>query len=413
MARRTGDKRSTDAIGAINDAYYNLVNKGNLMTEVPVPDDLGPTLEVPNAKTEILFFPLPTGTDDILEFSKGLFYMAANPDVTASNEMFYSIYLNIMRIFMNGQTAVMKRAIVQGGMTWKDVTSREAETILNEHMPEYALSDRYQAALFDMSLMKALAGIFTNFITKKLVAANHQEWYNRRVRAYASPNACDPTRQEFSFFKPTLKFVDAANNFASSCFPFKKVAFLTVQAIANEGVSAFSKSCNTTMVYFYMAELTCFTLVIEQLVIKNPGLLGWNALMKYHPALQVATNAFRQMGDQAPYCRFLYPSESLKMFQAQNLGLLPAVAAEISKADGSKSYQNYKGTNYVLPADMAEKTRALVRLYNCTDTKTTRGIIDEILHNTSENNPFIKEIRTPDGQFYAANEANLEMPVIN
>lgn len=70
---------------------------------------------------------------------------------------------------------------------------------------------------------------------------------------------------------------------------------------------------------------------------------------------------------------FLYPPERLKIFQPNNLGILPAVAAQISIADGNVSYKNYKGNAYVMSGEVEEKIRNLVKVIDWSQTLSSRA----------------------------------------
>jgi len=65
------------------------------------------------------------------------------------------------------------------------------------------------------------------------------------------------------------------------------------------------------MVYFSMAELTGFSVIYDWILLKNPILLTWNGLAKHNANLIAAVTVFKSLGEDALYCKFLYPPESL------------------------------------------------------------------------------------------------------
>lgn len=134
-----------------------------------------------------------------------------------------------------------------------------------------------------------------------MTANNQFEWYKKRVAVYTKQLGCDPSRDDLNAFIPSLDFVEAVNNMSGACFYWRRMLFLHIQAFSQQMETYFAKPCRVTMVYFYMAELTAFSMVFEWIVVKNPGILAWNGITKFLSALKAAQASFRQMGPQAPY----------------------------------------------------------------------------------------------------------------
>jgi hypothetical protein len=61
----------------------------------------------------------------------------------------------------------------------------ETEEWISAASGETIASDSYAEIKINISIGKALSGIFLNFITKRLFSANIENWYKSRVAAYA------------------------------------------------------------------------------------------------------------------------------------------------------------------------------------------------------------------------------------
>ncbi|CAI6367625.1 unnamed protein product [Macrosiphum euphorbiae] len=98
-----------------------------------------------------------------------------------------------------------------------------------------------------------------------------------------------------------------------------------------------------------------------------------------------AVNVFKSLGEEAPYCKFLYPPEKLQVFQHSRLGVYVAVAFEISMMEGKTSYKNYQGVSRTdLSPELQAKCRQIVTLFGGAKTKTTFALRKEILQDSQE-----------------------------
>jgi hypothetical protein len=91
-----------------------------------------------------------------------------------------------------------------------------------------------------------------------------------------------------------------------------------------------------------MAELTGFSMVHSEILMKNPILLGWNGLAKHTPKLYAALTLFRRLGENIPYYIFHYRPHELKAFQFANIGIFITLAHEILVMKGHQTFSNYK-----------------------------------------------------------------------
>lgn len=177
---------------------------------------------------------------------------------------------------------------------------------------------------------RALCGVHWNFLTKKLTALNLEQWYKRRRAAYARSCLADEEDPSLAELRPDLGYVSRVNSSMAAGFHLKRQIFLSIRATSQMETHPLTGISKITMQYFSMAELTGFATAYDYIIVKNPILLSWNGLGKYTPYLLAAINAFRKMGEDGPYCKFLYPSEKLGAFHSSKIGIFTAVAAEIS-----------------------------------------------------------------------------------
>jgi len=120
-----------------------------------------------------------------------------------------------------------------------------------------------------------------------------------------------------------------------------------------------------TMGYYKMAELTSFSMVVEYILTQNPVLLAWNGVSKHVVYFKAALDKFRSLGNDAPYCKLLYPPEELTEFKGERIGILTNIAHDIATHEGRSTLANLRGTStYPLPAKMVATIRRLIDLYS-------------------------------------------------
>lgn len=144
-----------------------------------------------------------------------------------------------------------------------------------------------------------------------------------------------------------------------------------------------------------MSELTNFAMIYEWIILKNPILLCWNGLAKHLPSLITAVETFSKMGEDGPFCKFLYPSEKLEMFQHVKLQVFSAVDYEICISEGKSSFKNYKGvTSSNISQELSAKCCRLVLLWGAVDTKVTHQMQAELLYDVNDKNDLTTELRS-------------------
>lgn len=395
MAATGRTRRKDDIISVLRESYDKEIGEGLALDPPILGDDIKDPWTTPCKRVQIPFFANPENGEDFLEYAKSLFYLAANMEDIGDPQTYFTIYVNIMRLMTKKQDKQFSEALAEDGYETCVGTAEDAETLFSSLVPHYAAEPEYEASEMSLNFMLTLLGIHLNFITKKLTSNNQQEWYKKRISVYTKQIGCDPNRGDVNTYLPSLDYVEAVNNMSGACFTWRRLMFLHIQTFSQQFSTYFVAPCKVTLVYFYMAELTAYSMVFEWIVVKNPGILAWNGITKFLPALKAALAAFRKMGTQAPYCKFLYRPERLRIFQPNNLGILPAVAAQISIADGNVSYKNYKGNSYVMSGEMVEKIKSLVRAFDCAQTHASRAANEEIFYEPDEKSLMYYAIRTP------------------
>lgn len=174
-------------------------------------------------------------------------------------------------------------------------------------------------------------------------------------------------------------------------FHIKRQVFLSIRATSQMDTHILTGISKITLQYFSMAELTGFATAYDYIVNKNPILLSWNGLGKYTPYLLAAINAFRKMGEDGPYCKFLYPSEKLGASHGSKIGIFTAVAAEISILEGHQNFANYQGVvRSDITKGLAQKCAEIVTAFGGATTISTKALRDEHLIDLDQQ-PRIKD----------------------
>lgn len=86
------------------------------------------------------------------------------------------------------------------------------------------------------------------------------------------------------------------------------------------------------------------------------------------------------MGEDGPYCKFLYPSDNLSAFHGSKIGIFTAVAAEISILEGHQHFANYQGVvRSDITKGLAQKCSEIVTAFGGATTISTKALRDEHL----------------------------------
>lgn len=315
---------------------------------------------------------------------KTLFYLAAtNTELSPIDCV--NIYINICRGSFRNIDSEIKKSLKASELTIVECNEDATLAIINAWDVDMANKDEYISCDANHAIIKVCIGIYWNFITKRLTSANIDGWLKKRRSAYSKACILSEDDEALVTLSPDLGFADKVNQMMASIFPFKTIIFRAVQSLATGQASQLSAIAKITMVYFSMAELTGYAMIYEWIMLKNPILLTWNGLAKHSANLVAANTVFRQMGNDGPYCKFLFPHEKLQMFTHAKLGVFIAVAYEISMMEGQSSFKNYNGVSRSdISDELAQKCRLLVNLYGGAHTKTTSIIRKELLDSSGK-----------------------------
>lgn len=178
----------------------------------------------------------------------------------------------------------------------------------------------------------------------------------------------------------------------SSAWEIRKEIFIYIRAMSKSTLplAPMAKAC---MVLLSGAELGNFNLTNRYIVVENPILLCWAEMSKYSPHLIAAIDKYHSLGEDAPYCKLLYHSESLPEFNRQALRTYAAVARAIAIHEGQDSFLNYAGTSTAPSVgELAEKALFLVKSAGGINTKATHAIRQNLLADTKDNDPILHDL---------------------
>lgn len=392
MKTRAAADRVTPAINTLN---FAVIREANIYkTFVPVEDE--PQIRIPHegplGKTSVAFFQINQVEEDIIYLMKSLFYLAANSDNTSVSEDF-TMYINLLRMSFPGMDREIKKSLTDSSLTIVDFNVEDTVEWIRRIKGDLYTEQEFVDLVISPEECRVLVSIYWNFITKKLTAANVDKWYKKRVSAYATSLFASDEDECFTTLRPNITFASHINSAISAAFPFKRQVFQIIRSISEVDDHVMAGPAKITMIYFHMSELTNFAMIYEWIILKNPILLCWNGLAKHIPTLTTAVETFSKMGDDAPYCKFLYPSDQLEMFQHVKLQVFSAVAYEICITEGKSSFKNYRGvTSSDMSAELASKCKRLVLLWGGADTKSTHQMKSDLLYDVNEKNDLSKEL---------------------
>jgi len=330
--------------------------------------------EYTGGKWIIPFLEIPSNQEDYIETMKLLFFLASK-DLPMKASDCLVLYVNIIRGSFKNLDRETKTSLIESGMECILYNQDDTENWISQWYPDMYDDDEYTNCEADHATIMVCIGIYWNFITKRLTTANIEGWLKKRRGAYATTCQIADDEESLMILSPELGFADKVNQTMASCFPFKTTVFRTIQSLSQRTTHALAPFAKITMVCFTMAELTGFSVIYDWILLKNPILLTWNGLAKHNANLIAAVNVFKSMGEDAPFCKFLYPPEKLQVFQHSKLGVYVAVAFEISMMEGKSSFKNYQGISRTdLSAELQAKCRQIVTLFGGAKTKTTRAL---------------------------------------
>jgi hypothetical protein len=351
--------------------------------------------EYRGGKLTVFFFTIPENPDDFLEMVKSLFWIASLSDINLEPIESLTIYINIIRSLMNKTDAKLRKALTDSAMLVESLSADETDIWIDAASGNTLASEAYNEIQMSTSVGKALSGIFLNFITKRLTSSNLENWYKSRVAAYAKICSIREDHSVMMELRPSFNFTENINSIISSCFPVKTMIFRIVQSLSSLPTHSLGGLCQVTMVYFHMAELTGFGMVHSEILMKNPILLAWNGLAKHTPKLYAALTLFRRLGDDAPYCKFIYKPHELKVFQFSNIGIFVTIAHEILVMEGHQIFSNYKGIQSSNASQaLIGKVREIINMFGGAKTKQSDTTRREVLVNPDEMNELMKVLNS-------------------
>lgn len=292
-------------------------------------------------KNTVFIFHLDRDPESYLISSKLYFYIAASKELDLSALDSLILYINIIRQAFNNVDRELIEAFSQCGMVVENLDQDHTLEWLTAVSEGSIISEECNNLVLEKNESKVLLGIYLNFITKKLNSANIDVWFKKRKIAYCKVSLIKPENENLDTLVPSLNFADSVNSCMSGGFHIKRIIFRLVRSLSQREGNPLSAICDITMIYFNMAELTGFSMAYNEIVLKNPILLAWNGLAKHMPKFISAINLFKSMGQEAPFCKFLYPSKELTPFQHANIGIFISIAHEILILEGNTTFRNY------------------------------------------------------------------------
>jgi hypothetical protein len=333
----------------------------------------------------VFFFSILDTQEDFMEMTKTFFWISSLSDIEMDPMESLTLYINIIRSLMHKSDDDIRRAIIDSGMTVQVLNEEQTDLWLNRASNNTIIAPEYEAITIDSNIARALSGIFLNFITKRLTSANLENWFKSRVSAYGKVCGIREDNPVILELRPSLNFTENINSVISSCFPVKTIIFKIVRNMSAIKSHSLGNICEVTMVYYHMSELTGFHMVHSEILLKNPILLGWNGLAKHTPKLYAALSLFRRLGDDGPYCKFLYRPQELRPFQFSNIGIFITLAHEILVMEGHQTFSNYKDVQSANTSQaLASKMKEILSLYGGARTKIADTTRRELLVNPDE-----------------------------
>lgn len=377
-------QRAIDTVNCLNVVYNNTINieplepNENYQITKNIAKFAGGKITIP-------FFHIPPDdSNDFLEFMKSLFYLASR-DLDFGPSDCLVLYVNICRGGFLNLDKEFRSSLVAAGMECLEYSEADTEEWITTWLPGIYEEPDYTSFDITGSAVRVCIGIYWNFITKRLTSANIEGWLKKRRGAYATACGIAEDDEILITLSPELGFADKVNQMMAACFPFKTMMFRAIRSLTQRTKHGLSGIARVTMVYFSTAELTGFAMIYDWILLRNPILLTWNGLAKHNASLLAAVNVFRNLGEDAPYCKFLYPPEQLQVFQHARLGIFVAVAFEVSLMEGKASFRNYQGVaRNEISTELSAKVKEIVTLFGGARTKNVSLVRKDILADEAE-----------------------------
>lgn len=180
-------------------------------------------------------------------------------------------------------------------------------------------------------------------IGKKLVAENYPSWIERRLNTYS--NSCGLTELDgMAEAVPSQEMCLAVYTFICPKHEIRRVLFNNIRNLSIEK-TPYYHSARASLRMLRGAELGNLTLCLRYILLENPILLAWQELAKYSPDLVAAIKRYRNLGEDAPYAKFLYTPDQIPEFTSDRLAIMAHIARAIAIREGNSSLQHFKGTD--------------------------------------------------------------------
>lgn len=202
-------QRSLDTIKCTQQVYMDTVTIEKLEPSTSYMIDKS-IAAFAGGKGVIPFFHIPTGEDDYLEFMKSLFYLSSKDTAMKASDCLV-LYINIVRGSFVNLDREIKRSLIDSGMECILYNEQETEAWLLGWISDMFEADDYTGCEVEAATVKVCIGIYWNFITKRLTAANIEGWLKKRRGAYATACQIADDEEELLTLSPDLGFAGKVN----------------------------------------------------------------------------------------------------------------------------------------------------------------------------------------------------------
>lgn len=303
----------------------------------------------------------------------------------------FSCYINFMASFDSRLSHALHHVLT----TDYDVAQDDFQEYINEmNRLNMIVPNNYLIAYedFDVRHFMFAYGILSNLIGKVLYAANYHPWFERRKGTYSAPTKLQSDDVNLEQCCPAQRNCLLINRYCNVKVEYTRFIFNSIRAASREPDLLHSPVSQVTMTMLSGTGITSFLFIEHWIVKLNPILLAWQELAKYWPAMSAAYKKYLSLGDDANYCKLLYPKEETEEFHRDNLKVLFSVAREIARQYGSSSVANLKGeSDQQFIKDICTSAVEIVKAYGGSKTRTTQAVRDMII-DSYDNSQLLKRL---------------------
>lgn len=242
-----------------------------------------------------------------------------------------------------------------------------------------------------VSIIATLTGLISVFIGRQMTPVSFPNWISRRQIAFAKRTCIEQDDDNYVVLLPTLGVAANLYNAIAPRTQLRRTVFKLIRDVSSADESVWGSAFKVSMVYLMGSEMSHFIFIVKYILVENPILLSWNELAKLTPKLYAAFSKWCSLGDNAPYCKLIYPPEQVSEFNRQNLDTLASVARAIAQHSGKTSVMYYKGVNTDTDTNaIVEHTLRIVKAYGGARTHNTTALEENIL--IAEDNKALRDL---------------------